>query len=342
LNDQRPDVSAFWPNNPYYSGTFILVNGFDVGVDNDRAKYPNYDLWWGVSDNDISQQGPCATGYHIPTQKEWEGLVHGAYNTGIFVWTPVTGWYTVSNQFLQQFINYFQLPLAGGIYRTTALPYNYGIAHYYSSTSSGIAANILRIQNNTIRYDVGSFRAVALPLRCFKNRRDIICDRVTDIPKAECEALVDFYDSTNGDDWTKGFSGRVGEAGEAGRVWRLTGDQVCGRRYGVYCKGNYVKQIRFNDNNLSGTLPHSLAALTRLEDFWVGKNTLKGILPPEYAHRTNLLTINLSENQIEGTLPPAYSAWTNIQQFTAMGNNIEWPLPLEYGNAWGALTLFRV
>ena len=29
-----------------------------------------------------------------------------------------------------------------------------------------------------------------------------ICNDVTEIPKAECEALVTFYDSTNGDNWT--------------------------------------------------------------------------------------------------------------------------------------------
>jgi hypothetical protein len=27
------------------------------------------------------------------------------------------------------------------------------------------------------------------------------CDNVTQIPKLECQALVDFYNSTNGDDW---------------------------------------------------------------------------------------------------------------------------------------------
>jgi hypothetical protein len=30
-----------------------------------------------------------------------------------------------------------------------------------------------------------------------------ICNKITDIPKSECKALVDFYESINGDEWKK-------------------------------------------------------------------------------------------------------------------------------------------
>ncbi|MDR0607331.1 MAG: hypothetical protein LBG52_03050 [Candidatus Peribacteria bacterium] len=40
------------------------------------------------------------------------------------------------------------------------------------------------------------------------------CESITDIPLLECEALVDFYYSTNGNEWTKGSSGRAGEEGK--------------------------------------------------------------------------------------------------------------------------------
>jgi hypothetical protein len=46
---------------------------------------------------------------------------------------------------------------------------------------------------------------------------------VNDIPEIECKALVDFYYSTNGDGWTKGFSGWAGETEQIG--W-LTGDKA--------------------------------------------------------------------------------------------------------------------
>jgi hypothetical protein len=66
---------------------------------------------------------------------------------------------------------------------------------------------------------VAAGRTYGMSLRCFKNDiRNEVCNRVTDISKAECKALVDFYYSTNGDGWTKGYSGRAGEAGQIGRL----------------------------------------------------------------------------------------------------------------------------
>jgi hypothetical protein len=53
------------------------------------------------------------------------------------------------------------------------------------------------------------------------------CDAVTDIPRVECEALVDFYYSTNGNEWTNGAGGAVSQP------W-LTGNQAC-NWYGLYC-----------------------------------------------------------------------------------------------------------
>jgi hypothetical protein len=104
------------------------------------------------------------------------------------------------------------------------------------------------------------------------------CDVVTDIPRVECEALVDFYYSTNGDGWTKGFSGDI----PSNKPW-LTGNQACNWR-GLTCNASpkYVTAIRLSNHNLSGNLNSSLFALSGLTSLDVSVNNLEGILPESY------------------------------------------------------------
>jgi hypothetical protein len=111
-----------------------------------------------------------------------------------------------------------------------------------------------------------------MSLRCFKNDiRNEVCNRVTDISKAECKALVDLYYSTNGDNWTKGFSGDIPT-----NKPRLVGSQAC-NWFGITCPSSvpkYVTRLELNTNNLSGTLPSSLAVLSGLTTFSVSSNNL--------------------------------------------------------------------
>jgi hypothetical protein len=88
-------------------------------------------------------------------------------------------------------------------------------------------------------------RSHAFPLRCFKDRKEIICDRITDIPNSECKALVDFYYSTNGDGWVKGFSGDI-----VANKPRLTGSLACDW-YGLDCQLSHISQLALTTNNLS-------------------------------------------------------------------------------------------
>ena len=52
----------------------------------------------------------------------------------------------------------------------------------------------------------------------------------TDIPQAECDALVNFYYDTDGDTWS------------TNQGWLQTGN-VCDVWYGVSCDGSGVNQI---------------------------------------------------------------------------------------------------
>jgi hypothetical protein len=74
------------------------------------------------------------------------------------------------------------------------------------------------------------------------------CDVVTDIPKEECEALVDFYYSMNGDGWITGHSQDVPE----NKPW-LTGNTVASW-YGVNVSGGHVVTLSLVRNDLLGSI----------------------------------------------------------------------------------------
>merc|ERR1712013_854191 len=69
------------------------------------------------------------------------------------------------------------------------------------------------------------------------------CSANTQISEAQCQTLVDFYCSTNGENWADASS----------HTW-LTGDTPCDWE-GVVCWGDRVVRLEVPDNGLSGELP---------------------------------------------------------------------------------------
>lgn len=59
------------------------------------------------------------------------------------------------------------------------------------------------------------------------------------------------------------------------------------------------------DNQLGGTLPASLAALTRLQKLRLGYNKLAGPLPAAWAGLSSLQTLDLRQNSLTNALPQA-------------------------------------
>ncbi len=93
------------------------------------------------------------------------------------------------------------------------------------------------------------------------------CDTVTDIPKSECQALVNFYNATNGSGWTHSDG------------W-LQSTTVCGDTgwYGVSCSFWYTTNVHYlllSNNGLSGSI--DLSGLPDLNMLVVSYNTITGL-----------------------------------------------------------------
>jgi Leucine-rich repeat (LRR) protein len=70
-------------------------------------------------------------------------------------------------------------------------------------------------------------------------------------------------------------------------------------------------------NNISGTLPPSLSALTVLESLGLDNNKLSGNLPPSLTALNSSLThLALSTNNFTGEIPPVYSRLTALSSLS--------------------------
>ena len=189
----KVNVSAYWPNNPYYSGTFIRNNTNWTTTDNGAV---DMNLWWWWTDaqgnnrwlNNISstvqnRQWPCPAWYHVPSAWErsqllkyyvdWYNKDHSTSFTlsqnVLLNNLNITTW---SENLVQSFVNDLVIPYAHIIGNDG----NGWVAQPASFLSSSPRPNNsgktwrLRVEQNRIQawHDVP--RAHAQSLRCFANQ----------------------------------------------------------------------------------------------------------------------------------------------------------------------------
>ena len=109
------------------------------------------------------------------------------------------------------------------------------------------------------------------------------------------QPLVDLYNTTNGPGWTNntGWTEWLRPLhGQQGQPW-----------FGVTCSNGRVTRLDLPTNNLSGTLPSSLSALTNLTQLFLINNQLSGSIPSSLSALTNLQNLILSNNQLSGSIP---------------------------------------
>lgn len=153
---------------------------------------------------------------------------------------------------------------------------------------------------------------------------EFACANVEEIPLAECQALVDLFNSTGGLHW----------GAKAG--WLVTFTPCTWR--GVTCDGQagetgrHVTALQLNDNNLVGSLPASLSNLTQLRTLTLSNNELTGALPASLGDLAQLQVLNLGNNQLNGAMPSSIGNLASLQVLALGGNGLSGALPAELGN----------
>ena len=146
------------------------------------------------------------------------------------------------------------------------------------------------------------------------------CRTVTQIPLFECQALIDFYNNTNGKDWPKILLNK----------WGVT-NRPC-QWEGVKCRAGHVIALRLTEKKITGTIPESIGDLSYLTSLNIYKNNLTGTLPKSLSNLTQLTFLSLRSNQLNGPLPESIGKLSQLE-ILALGNNqFSGSIPNSIGN----------
>jgi hypothetical protein len=165
---------------------------------------------------------------------------------------------------------------------------------------------------------------------------------VSEIPQAECEALVALYNSTNGAAWYR-------NAGWLDETSACTWDGVtCGHGHvswldlpsnglsgalptAAWSELPYLDGLDLSDNALQGTIPPELGTLDRLRFLWLSFNQLTGTIPGELGNLTDLRFLVLNDNQISGTIPAGLGDLHSLNFLQLGGNQLSGSIPPALG-----------
>ena len=152
------------------------------------------------------------------------------------------------------------------------------------------------------------------------------CASQTEIPQAECDALVALYTSANGAGWTNNTG------------WMQT-DMPCSW-YGISCDAGHVTVLELGTNNLSGVIPVELSNLASLQSLFLVNNQLTGSIPPEFGTLIQLRRLDLGWNQLTGSIPAELGNLTNLTGLTLLYNQLSGIIPMQLGNLTNLSSLY--
>ncbi|MCP4178288.1 MAG: hypothetical protein GY756_11020, partial [bacterium] len=142
----------------------------------------------------------------------------------------------------------------------------------------------------------------------------IICG----IYEIEYNALIEIYNSTNGDNWLNKAN------------WKS--NEHVNNWYGITVENFQVAKIELNSNNLSGNIPNQIGNISNLKVLSLGWNKITGSIPNEIGNLNNLNIFNINYNNFTGSIPAEIGNLTNLEYLTIRSTNISGNIPSEIGN----------
>ena len=106
----------------------------------------------------------------------------------------------------------------------------------------------------------------------------------------EREALIDLYNSTNGDNWSINTN------------WLGDVSSEC-NWFGVICDDSkHIESLHLFSNNLNGSIPNSIKNLTHLKSLLLHNNNLSGSVPQELLQIDTLESVTLNNNTLDNNI----------------------------------------
>jgi Leucine-rich repeat (LRR) protein len=89
-----------------------------------------------------------------------------------------------------------------------------------------------------------------------------------------------------------------------------------------------LQVIEVQDNNIKGTIPTTIGALTNLKILYLNNNNLEGTIPNEFFSLSGSLTaVNFGSNRLDGRLSKGWGMLKNLQVLQLYNNSFSGTLP---------------
>lgn len=124
------------------------------------------------------------------------------------------------------------------------------------------------------------------------------------ISNAERSALINIYNSTDGENWN--------------RTWDLEKDPR--NWFGVLVKNGVVSELNLSGNALSGYFPTYVSSLSKLTKLDLSNNKLTGEVSPGVSSLTSLVRLDVSNNRLIGNPNTALAGLINLEDLGLGGN----------------------
>ena len=144
------------------------------------------------------------------------------------------------------------------------------------------------------------------------------CNNQSEIPSAECQALVALYNTTNGSSWMD-HNG-----------WLQT-DTPCSWS-GVTCSAGHVTELYFYNNNMIGWLPAEIGNLSELRNLNLSHDGISAPIPPEVGNLSHLEALSLGNNWLTGDIPVQLGNLVNLKNLDLFGNQLTGQIPVQLAN----------
>ncbi|MDP2715650.1 S8 family serine peptidase [Rheinheimera sp.] len=228
-----------------------------------------------------------------------------------------------------------------------------------AALTSGVAATPVSITDNGITPDIhaadgtysgnwtfdGTATTLNFPdgvVQVFPRNNSYCTDNnVSEIPLAECNALVQLYYDTQGQNWQRRDNWLTTNLPCAWYGITCNGGSVTGidlrenRLFGNIAAGfsqlSELESLNLRFNSLTGTFPQAILQLSKLQTLDLWSNALEGTIPAALGNLSALVNLDLSFNRFSGELPPALANLSALQQLFVEDNQLSGAIPSGLG-----------
>lgn len=156
------------------------------------------------------------------------------------------------------------------------------------------------------------------------------------IPTIERQALIDLYNSTNGDGWANNSGWKTPPLQDG---FAMPGSEESW--FGIAIEStNHVSSIMLGSNGLAGTIPASISNLSYLKELNLYTNQLTGTIPISIGLLQYLETLDMGNNQLSGSIPTEIGNLANLRLLYLYSNQLTGNIPSSIGNCVNLIRLY--